>query len=210
MSCHPNRFLAGSKRSPGNSAVFPDRPTDTGAQLFCINRTDPQATAHQKSGRAIFGKAGTDVAALALLQIFCFLILAYLEPRFVLIHFFQLIPYVALVLLIAQGQRRWAYMIGPLVSLGWLWLAYCAGILVWAVEQLRAREAFNSAAKLVALLAVFTAVIAVIMFLRCRLQWLTEYAGQESNHRVFLTSAALVATYYSILICWLSDAVLSV
>src|SRR5262252_9124557 len=34
MSCHPDRFLAGSKRSPGNSAVFPDRPTDTGAQLF--------------------------------------------------------------------------------------------------------------------------------------------------------------------------------
>ena len=171
---------------------------------------DPQATAHPASGRAIFRKAGTDVAALALLQIFCFLILAYLEPRFVLIHFFQFIPYVSLVLLIAQGQRRWAYMIGPLVSLGWLGLAYCAGILVWAVEQLRAREAFNSAAKVVALLALFTAVIAVIMFLRCRLQWLTAYAGQEPNHRVFLTSAALVATYYSILICWLWDAVLIV
>jgi hypothetical protein len=169
---------------------------------------DPEATAHRKNGHAILRKAGSDVAALALLQIFCFLILAYVEPRFVLIHFYQLLPYVALVLLISHGQRRWAYMIGPMASMGWLGLAYWAGLLYWAVEQLWTMEAFDSTATVVALLAVITAVIAVIMTVRCRLQWLREYAGREKSYRIFLASAGLVATYYWILIRWFWDVVI--
>jgi hypothetical protein len=171
---------------------------------------DPEATAHRKDVNSIFRTAGSDVAAMALLQVFCFLVLAYLEPRFVLIHSYQLIPYVAIVLLIAHGQRRWAYMIGPLVSLGWLGLAYWAGLVYWAVEQLRAVEAFNSTATLVALLAVVTAVLAVTITVRCRLQWIKEYAVHQKSYRIFFASAAIVATYYWILICWFWDVVLKV
>jgi len=170
-----------------------------------IAALDPEATAHTEDRHAIFRKAGRDVATLALLQITCFLVLAYCEPGFVLIHFYQLIPYAALVLLIAYGQRRWAYMIGPLVSVGWLALAYWAGLLYWAVEQLRTMEALNAIATLVALLAVITAAIAVILTVRCRLQWVREYAGGESGYRIFLASAGLVATYYWILIRWFWD-----
>jgi len=167
----------------------------------------PEATAQRKKLHAIFRKAGSDVAALALLQIFCFLILAYLEPRFVLIHFYQLIPYVAIVLLIAQDQQRWAYMIGPLVSLGWLGLAYWAGLLYWAVEQLRGMDALYSTATLVALLAVLTALIAIVMTFRCRFQWLKADASREPSYRIFFATAALVATYYWILIRWFWDVV---
>ena len=146
MFCRPRRSQAELQRSPANSVVFLDRPR--GSERIAVNRANiatfhPEATAQRKKLHAIFRKAGSDVAALALLQIFCFLILAYLEPRFVLIHFYQLIPYVAIVLLIAQDQQRWAYMIGPLVSLGWLGLAYWAGLLYWAVEQLRGWTRFT-------------------------------------------------------------------
>ena len=171
---------------------------------------DPEAAAHRKNGQAVFRKVGSDVAALALLQIFCFLILAYLEPRFVLIHSYQLTPYVALFLLVAYGQRHWAYTIGSLVSIGWLALAYWARLLYWSVEQLRAPEALYSTATLVALLAVTTAGIAVIMTLRCRLQWVREYAGREPSYRIFLASVGLVATYYGILLRWFWYVVLRV
>jgi len=157
----------------------------------------------------MFRKAGSDVGALALLQIVCFLVLALVEPRFVLIHFYQLIPYVALFLLIIHGQRHWAYMIGPLVSIGWLSIAYWAGLLSWAVEQLCAMETFSTAT-LVALLAVTTAVVAVVMALRCRLRWVREYADQPQSYRIFFLGAGLVATYYWILIRWFWDVVLGV
>ena len=169
----------------------------------------PAAASVWQYGPAMFRKAGSDVAALALLQIACFLILAHVEPRFVLIHFYQLIPYVALFLLIIYGQRRGAYMIGPLVSIGWLSIAYWAGLLSWAVEQLRAMEAFSTAT-LVALLAFITAVVAVIMTLRCRLCWVREYAGQAQSYRIFFLCAGLVATYYWILIRWFWNVVLGV
>lgn len=172
-----------------------------------LANSTPVATSVWPYGHAMFRKAGSDVAALALLQIVCFLILAHVEPRFVLIHFYQLIPYVALFLLIIHEQRRWAYMIGPLVSIGWLSIAYWAGLLSWAVEQLRAMEALTSTATLVALLAVITAVVAVVMTLRRRLRWVREYADQAQSYRTFFLCAGLVASYYWILIRWFWDVV---
>src|SRR5712692_6220920 len=88
-------------------------------------------------GIPAFLKPGRDIAILAGVQIICFLALTRLEPRFLIIHLYQLIPYVAIVLLVGYGHERWAYMIGPLVSLVWLGLAYMAGLLGSAVERLR-------------------------------------------------------------------------
>jgi hypothetical protein len=89
-------------------------------------------------GMPVFLKPGIDIAILAGVQIICFLMLTRLEPRFFIIHLYQLIPYVAMVLLIAYGRERWAYMISPLVSLVWLGLANMAGLLGSAMERLRA------------------------------------------------------------------------
>jgi len=90
-----------------------------------MNRPKPMGLAvadnslHSRAMTA-FLKPGRDLAILAGLQIICFLALTRLEPRFFIIHLYQLIPYVAIVLLVGYGQERWAYMLGPLVSLAWL------------------------------------------------------------------------------------------
>ena len=54
-------------------------------------------------------KPGRNVATLAGAQILCFLVLTQLEPRFFIIHLYQLIPYVAILILLGYGQARWAY-----------------------------------------------------------------------------------------------------
>lgn len=152
-----------------------------------------------------FLNPGRDIAVLAGVQILCFLALTRLEPRFFIIHFYQLIPYVALLLLIGFGQERWAYMVGPLVSLVWLGLAYTADLLGSAVEHLRSPGTFSLDANLVALLAVITAVVAVLMTVLCRIHWVKEYSGRGRPWRFFLASLAIVVAYYAILLRWFWD-----
>jgi len=143
---------------------------------------------------AIFRKSGTDVALLAVVQILCFLALTRLEPHFFIIHLYELIPYVAILLLIAYRHQLWAYTIGPFVSVVWFVLAYMAGLL-------------GSATNLVAILAIVTAIVAVLMTVRCRIHWVKEYSGREGSWRTFLVSFVIVLAYFGILLRWFWDMV---
>jgi len=152
-----------------------------------------------------FQKPGRDVAILAGVQIIVFLALARLEPRFFLIHVYQLIPYVAIVLLIGYGREGWAYIIGPLVSLGWLVLASTAGLLTSAIERFRTLGAFSMDANLVAFLAIVTAAAAVLMTTLCRIHWVKDYARHGRTWRTFFVSLAIVVVYYLVLLRWFWD-----
>ena len=143
---------------------------------------------------AIFWKSGSDVALLAVVQILCFLALARLEPHFLIVHLYELIPYVAILLLVAYRQQSWAYTIGPFVSVVWFALAYMAGLL-------------GSATNLVAILAIVTAIVAVLMTVRCRIHWVKEYSGREGSWRTSLVSFAIVLAYFGILLRWFWDMV---
>lgn len=173
-----------------------NRPKLTGLAADDFLRTGG-TTASLKLGRPVAGLAG--------IQIICFLALTLLEPRFFIIHLYQLIPYVAIVLLVGCGQARWAYMIGPLVSLVWLGLAYTAGLLGSAVERLRTFGSSSPDANLVALLAVTTAVVAVLMTVLSRIHWIKEYSGRGHSWRTFFFSLGIVVAYYSVLLRWFWD-----
>jgi hypothetical protein len=75
-----------------------------------------------------------DIAVLAGTQVLCFLLLTQLEPRFVVIHLYQLILYSAILILLYYRQGHWAYMIAMLASAVWLSLAYISLILSVAVQ----------------------------------------------------------------------------
>jgi len=150
-------------------------------------------------------KPGRNVATLAGAQILCFLVLTQLEPRFFIIHLYQLIPYVAILILLGYGQARWAYMLGPLVSVVWLCLAFMAGFLRSAVERLRTFGNFGAADNLVALLALATAMMAVLITVFCRIHWVKEYSECASSWRAFLISLGIVVAYYGILLRWFWD-----
>ncbi len=154
-----------------------------------------------------FEKPGRDVAMLAGVQIIVFLALARLEPRFLIIHFYQLIPYVAIVLLIGYGREGWAYMIAPLVSLGWLVLASTAGLLTSAIERFRTLGAFRMDANLVSFLAIVTTAAAVLMTTLCRIHWVKDHARHGRTRRTFFASLAIVVVYYLVLLRWFWDVI---
>jgi len=137
-----------------------------------------------------------DIAILATVQIACFSLLAHLEPNFFLIHLYESILYIAILVMLFYRIDRWAYMIGMLASVVWLGLAYETGILGRAVAQ---------TANLVGLGALLTALVAVLMIVFCGRRWLKEYSGLGKTRRTFFVSLGIVAAYYGILLRFFWD-----
>lgn len=142
-----------------------------------------------------------DIATLAGAQIVCFVVLTHLEPSFYLLHLYQSILYIAILVMLFYMEDRWAYMIGMLASAVWLGMAYASGMLGTAIRQFVERSAGTSTTA-VGAITILTAVIAILMIALCGRHWKKEYAGLGKTTRTFAVSLGVVAVYYGILILW--------
>jgi hypothetical protein len=147
-------------------------------------------------------RAYRDIATLAATQLVCFLFLTHLEPDFFLVHLYQSILYIAILVMLFYMEDRWAYMIGMLASFVWLGMAYLTGILGSAVRQLGELRSSTVTANAVGFIALLTALIAVLMIIFSARHWTREYAGLGKGRSTFLVSLGIVAAYYAILIAF--------
>jgi hypothetical protein len=141
------------------------------------------------------------IATLASAQVLCFVLLSYFEPGFFLLHLYQSIIYIALLLLLFYSEERWAYMIGMLTPAAWLVMAYATGMLSGAARQVVQVLKFNPT-NTVSLLAAVTALLAVLMITFCAYRWKREYSGLRKWRSTFLVSLGVVAVYYATLVIW--------
>ena len=146
-----------------------------------------------------------DIATLAGAQIVCFILLTHLEPSLFLIHLYQSVVYIAILVMLFYMEDRWAYMIGMLASLVWLAMAYMSGILGRAVERLFEPRTASLAMNIVGLLALVTVVLAVLMIAFCGRHWRKEYSGLGKTRSTFFVSLGIVVVYYGILLRWFWD-----
>lgn len=143
-----------------------------------------------------------DIATLAGAQIVCFVVLTHLEPSFFLLHLYQSILYIAILVMLFYMEDRWAYMIGMLASGVWLGMAYATGMLGSAVKQLVSPRGAGSTTTPVGLVTLLTGLIAVLMIAFCARHWKKEYSGLGKTSSTFAVSLGIVAIYYGILILW--------
>jgi hypothetical protein len=141
-----------------------------------------------------------DVATVAGAQIACFLLLTHLEPNFFLIHLYQSILSIAILVMLFYMEDRWAYMIGMLASVVWLGLAYESGILGAGVHQLSELRTASLTSNLVGVAALTTALLAVLMIAFCGRHWMKEYSGLGKARSTFVVSLGIVAVYYGTLL----------
>ena len=146
-----------------------------------------------------------DVATLAIAQIVCFLLLTHLEPTFFLIHFYQSIIYIAILVMLFYMEDRWAYMIGMLASIVWLGLAYVSGILAGGMRQLSELKTGSLTDNLLGVMVLTTALLATLMIGVCARHWMREYSGLGKVRSTFLVSLAVVGVYYGTLVRFFWD-----
>ena len=142
-----------------------------------------------------------DIATLAGAQILCFVWLTHLEPGFFLLHLYQSILYIAILVMLFYMEDRWAYMIGMVASAVWLVMAYAAGMLGTAVQQFVTRSAGTSTTA-VGAITLLTALISILMIALCGRHWKKQYSGLGQTTGTFALSFGVVAVYYGILVVW--------
>ncbi len=128
--------------------------------------------------------------------------LSHLEPQFFLLHFYQIIIYMAILIMLFYMEDRWAYMIGMLAPATWLVMAFSTGSLGGAVRQvwrLTSGQALNNQVSFVTAIATL---LAVAMIALCGRHWKKEYAGLGKALTTFAVSLGFVAVYYAILVIW--------
>ena len=142
------------------------------------------------------------IATLASGMMICFLVLSTMEPDFALLHFYQSLIYLLIVLMLFYFQDRWAYMIGILAPSVWLLMAYGMGLTGGALRQvsrlMRAQRPTSDVSVMVAIMVV----LSVLLIALCAYRWKRQYAGLGKGLRTFLVSFVVVVAYYTILIVW--------
>jgi hypothetical protein len=143
-----------------------------------------------------------DIATIASLQVICYLLLSHLEPQFFMLHFYQTIIYVAIMIMLFYMEDRWAYMIGMLAPAAWLVMVFSTGLLGGAARQVIRLFSGDGLNNSVSFVAAISTVLALLMIGFCAKHWKREYAGLGKAMSTFAVGAGVVAVYYAILAVW--------
>ena len=146
------------------------------------------------------------IATLAGLLMLSFLLLSNYEPQFFLLHFYQSLIYLVIILMLFYFEDRYAYMLGMIAPAVWLLLLYATGVLGGAWKQVGHQISGLMHAHLpdnrISFLAAVTSVLSVLMIGFCAYRWKREYSGLGKGRTTFLVSLVAVILYYAILITW--------
>ncbi|HYB62775.1 MAG TPA: hypothetical protein VEH50_15015, partial [Methylomirabilota bacterium] len=140
------------------------------------------------------------IATLAAALMLSFLYLTHLETEFFLLHFYQSLIYLVIILMLFYFEEQYAYMLGMLAPAVWLLMTYATGLLGGAARQvghlLREQRPTNS----ISLMAAVIAVLSVVMIVGCAYRWKREFAGLHKFGKTFVIGLIVVVLYYGILI----------
>ncbi|HTZ48898.1 MAG TPA: hypothetical protein VMH20_15000 [Verrucomicrobiae bacterium] len=143
-----------------------------------------------------------EIAALAVLQVICFLLLSHLEPDFFLLHFYETIIYLAILIMLFYMEDRWAYMLGIMAPAAWLAMVFASGLLGGAARQVLQVTLGHGLTNPVSFLAAISVLLSVLMITACMRRWMREYAGLGKSSSTVAVTFGIVAVYYGILVAW--------
>jgi len=143
------------------------------------------------------------IATLASALMLCFLLLSHFDSQFFLVHFYESLIYVAIVLMLFYFEDRWAYMLGILAPAAWLVLIVAIGGLPDFFRQAVLVLHFQQPDFPAHLLGAFTLILAVGMIAICSLRWKQEFAGLHKGWSTFLVCMGVVAIYYAVMVIWI-------
>lgn len=143
------------------------------------------------------------IASVSIALALCFLLLSHFDAQFFLIHFYESLIYLVIVLMLFYLEDRWAYMMGMVAPAAWLAISGLWGGL--RSLPLHISPAFHPGSSFfpVGLLSTLVILLSVAMIVFCGARWRREFTGSHKGWSTLLVSLGLVAGYYAILVLWI-------
>ncbi|HKS79898.1 MAG TPA: hypothetical protein VJR23_00200 [Candidatus Acidoferrales bacterium] len=133
----------------------------------------------------------------------CFLLLSHFDGYFFLIHFYESLIYLAIVLMLFYFEDRWAYMIGMLAPAVWMALNLAwgglHGIAVQATAALHPHHPFFA----VGILSVLATAFSLLLIGKCAYRWQREFRGLGKGWSTLVISSGVVVLYYALIVIWI-------
>ena len=142
------------------------------------------------------------IASLALAIVTCFLLLSHYDAQFFLLHFYESLMYIAIVLLLFYFEERWAYMLGIVAPAAWLLMTFVAGGFGGFIHQIGEVFHGETPSYPAFFLGGIVSILSVAMIVACTYRWKHEFAGLRKGLSTFFVSAGIVAAYYGVLAIW--------
>jgi len=132
----------------------------------------------------------------------CFLLLSHFDEQFFLVHFYESLIYIAIVLMLFYFEDRWAYMVGILAPAAWLGLTLTwggvHGMWIQFAAALHPRDPFFA----LGLLTTLATLLSLTLIGLCAYRWEREFKGLGKGWRTLVVSAAFVGAYYALVVLW--------
>jgi hypothetical protein len=143
------------------------------------------------------------IATVAMALGLSFLLLSHFDPQFFLIHFYESLVYLAIVLMLFYLEDRWAYMMGIVAPAAWLVLSVAWGGLLGFWHQMSLAFRPGTAFFGVGLLTVLGLLLSIALIVSCAVRWHREFTGLHKGWSTFAVSVAVAVVYYGILVIWI-------
>jgi hypothetical protein len=143
------------------------------------------------------------IATVALALGFCFVLLSHFDAQFFLIHFYESLVYLAIVLMLFYFEDRWAYMMGIVAPTAWLVLTLAWSGLRGLAHNIAITFIPSNAFSATGLLTTLAMVLSVALIGTCAYRWRREFSGLHKGWSTLLVSMLVVAVYYAVLVLWI-------
>jgi hypothetical protein len=143
------------------------------------------------------------IASLALALALCFLLLSHFDAQFFLIHFYESLIYLAIVLMLFYFEDRWAYMMGIVAPTAWLILTSAWSSLPGLAHDISLAFRPGSAFFPSGLLTSLAVVLSFALIGTCAYRWRREFSGLHRGWSTLLVATVVVAAYYAVLVLWI-------
>jgi hypothetical protein len=143
------------------------------------------------------------IATIGLALALCFLLLSHFDSQFFLIHFYESLIYLAIVLMLFYFEDRWAYMMGIVAPAIWLALtATWSGIPAIGRQISRAFHP-GSAFFPTDLLTTAASALSVLLIVCSANRWRHEFAGLRKGWSTLFISLGIATAYYAVVVVWI-------
>jgi hypothetical protein len=143
------------------------------------------------------------IATLSAALMVCFLLLSYVDTQFYLIHFYESLMYLAIIVMLFYFEDRWAYMFGMVGPAIWLILILGIGALPGMMRQVSLVARLRHPDIIANLIGAIIVVLSVMMILFCAYRWWRELAGAHKGLRTLAVSLIAAAFYYGVIVVWI-------
>jgi hypothetical protein len=143
------------------------------------------------------------IASLASAVMLCFLLLSHFDQQFFLVHFYESLIFLAIVLMLFYSKERWAYMLGMVVPSAWLLLTFAMGAGPGFLRELQLAARLQQPDSAADLLGGIAALLSIAMLIVCALRWRREFAGKGKGWSTFWICMGVTTAYYGVMVVWL-------